>query len=118
MIKQMAASQWAGKGKLWLRDGLWVFSWLSHIATQQMLRISLSWCDPILHHVKGYDKTFSGLTLAVAPCLAMADMPLPVLAQILGSLHEIFFHWVHPIKYSREIWARSKVMIPCFQGRT
>lgn len=90
MSKQMAASLRLGKEKLWLRDGLWVFSWLSYVATQQLLRISLAWGDPVLCHVKGCGRTFAGLALAVASCLAVADMLPPALAQILGSLNEIF----------------------------
>lgn len=65
-LKQMAASLRVGKEKLWLGDGLWVFSWLSHIATQQLLRIPLAWGDPVLCHVRGCSRTFAGLALAVA----------------------------------------------------
>lgn len=79
------------QGKPWLGDGLWVFYWLSRVATQQLLRISLAWGDPVLCHVKGWGRTFAVLALAATPCLAIADMPLTVLAQILGSLNEIFF---------------------------
>jgi len=86
----MAASLRVGKEKLWLEDGLGVLSWLSHVATQQLLQICLAWGDPVLCHVKGWGKTFAGLALAVASCLVTADMSLPVLAQILGSPNEIF----------------------------
>lgn len=90
ILKQIAASLRVGKEKPWLGDGLWVFFWLSHVATQQLLWISLAWGDPVLCHVKGCGRTFAGLALGVASCLAIADMPPPVLAQILGSLNEIF----------------------------
>lgn len=86
----MAALLSVHKEKLWRRDMLWVFSQLSHAATQQLLWMSLAGGGCVLYHIKGCGRTFNGLTLAVTSCLPIADKTLLVLAQILGSLNELF----------------------------